>query len=188
LITPILKLRAFRSSAVLGGLIVFTGWAYAAEQSSVEQSSTVAGQSASSDVKDQKTGLSASELSSAQMWGISTQEMQRVSMLMKGPIGSFAVERISPIEVLGIYAKTDAERLKYAELFARAHVDSVKRSLAWSRVSEKEIKKLLGNTPVVSFEGAGQDNVNRGVAAGVNVPSRVMGVPKSPFGVVQQSK
>ena len=50
-------------------------------------------------------------------WQLSEEEYSRYLELMKGPRGSFSVPGITPVEVLGIHAKTPAERAKYAALW-----------------------------------------------------------------------
>lgn len=47
-------------------------------------------------------------------WNLTETEYLRYLDLMKGPRGSFSVANITPIEVLGIHAKNQAEREKYA--------------------------------------------------------------------------
>jgi hypothetical protein len=153
---------------------------FAADQSTQttvsETSATAAGKSVGS-AKEIGTNLSASELATAQLWGISAQEMQRAVQLMRGPRGSFSVANISPLEVLGIHAKTDAERQRYAELFAQAYVTDVNRSIAWAKVSQVEIKRITGSSPVVSFEGMSGVEATKAVAAGANVPRSVLASP-----------
>ena len=43
------------------------------------------------------------------------------------------------MEALGIHARTDAERRKYAEMFARAFHADVERSLAWNQAFTEAI-------------------------------------------------
>lgn len=51
-------------------------------------------------------------------WGITEMEYSRYQTLMKGVRGSISPSTISPIEVLGIHARTPAEREKYARMWA----------------------------------------------------------------------
>lgn len=64
-----------------------------------------------------------------QEWGISEAEYARYEELMKGVRGAISPDNISPIEVLGIHAKTDAERNKYAKL--------------WADIMEKDAERVL---------------------------------------------
>ena len=56
----------------------------------------------------------------AQIWNLSDEEMRRAKVLLEGPRKLFSVANLSPVEALGIHARTDAERRKYAEMFVRA--------------------------------------------------------------------
>lgn len=51
-------------------------------------------------------------------WGVTETEYSRYQSLMKGVRGSVSPSTISPIEVLGIHARTPAEREKYARMWA----------------------------------------------------------------------
>jgi hypothetical protein len=146
-------------------------------QTTVSETSAITAGKGVGGAKEVGTNLSAAELATAQLWGISAQEMQRAQQLMRGPRGSFSVANISPLEVLGIHAKTDAERQKYAELFAQAYVADVNRSIAWAKVSQVEIKRITGNSPVVNFEGMTGVEASKAVAAGANVPRSVLASP-----------
>jgi hypothetical protein len=153
--------------------------AQAAEQVSVSQTSIQAHGGEVGLIESKNYLLSPSEATTARMWGLSTEEMVRVSQLMKGPRGSFSVSNLSPLEVLGIHARTDAERQKYAQLFAKVFVDDVRRSVEWSKVSQLEINRIVGDSPVVSFEGQSAPQANRAMAAGANVPRSVLAAPKA---------
>ncbi|MEW8057076.1 MAG: TIGR03759 family integrating conjugative element protein, partial [Candidatus Thiodiazotropha sp.] len=59
--------------------------------------------------------LSATDLAHARLWGLSETEWRRYKQLMQGIRGSISPATISPIEVLGIHARDDAERQRYAE-------------------------------------------------------------------------
>ena len=62
--------------------------------------------------------LSVTDLAHARLWGLSETEWRRYKQLMQGIRGSISPSTISPIEVLGIHARDDAERQRYAEVWA----------------------------------------------------------------------
>lgn len=64
-------------------------------------------------------------------WGISDLEYARYQQLIKGIRGSISPSTISPIEVLGIHARNNAERTKYARIWADALAQDTKRVLAF---------------------------------------------------------
>lgn len=93
------------------------------------------------------------DLFEARVWGISPEEVQRARLLMQGPRGAFSVSNISPVEVLGIHARTPAEKRKYAELFARLMVEDSERVLAFQREYDAAVKRLYPDLKVVDFRG-----------------------------------
>lgn len=66
-------------------------------------------------------------------WEITEEEYSRYQELMKGIRGSISPDNISPIEVLGIHARSDAERTKYARMWADAMEKDTQRILAFNR-------------------------------------------------------
>jgi len=90
----------------------------------------------------------------AKIWGLNIEEVRRANWLMKGPRGSFSLSSISPIEVLGIHARNDAERRKYAEMFARALHADTEKVLAWANAHAEAMARLYPNEKVVNFTGA----------------------------------
>lgn len=116
------------------------------------------------------TGLNQNDLVQAQIWGLTPEEMQRAKLLLQGPRASFSVTNLSPIEALGIHARNDAERRKYAEMFARAFHQDVDRSLAWDRAFQQAMQTLYPNEPVVDFRGQSPVVAPVGTADLLNVP------------------
>lgn len=86
----------------------------------------------------------------AQRWGLSPTEWQRYETLMTGIRGSVSPVSLSPIEVLGIHARTDAERRQYAEQWARLMHEDVERVLAFQRAYDEALRRLYGNEPLIS--------------------------------------
>jgi hypothetical protein len=80
----------------------------------------------------------------AAMWGINVEELGRARFLMQGPRGSFSAPNISPLEALGMHAKTDQERRRYAKLFARTSIDDTLRVMAWVEAAKVESRALAG--------------------------------------------
>lgn len=93
------------------------------------------------------------DLFEARLWGIDLDDLQRARQLMQGPRGAFSVSNISPVEVLGIHARTPAEKRKYAELFARLMVEDSERVLAFQREYDAAVKRLYPDIKVVDFRG-----------------------------------
>lgn len=66
-------------------------------------------------------------------WNVTPKEYARYQELMKGVRGSISPANISPIEVLGIHARTDAERMKYARIWANIMDKDTKQVLAFNK-------------------------------------------------------
>ncbi|MCP4212041.1 MAG: TIGR03759 family integrating conjugative element protein, partial [Halieaceae bacterium] len=91
------------------------------------------------------SALSATELARAHLWDLSEVEWRRYKQLMQGVRGSISPSTISPIEVLGIHARDEAERQRYAEAWARAMHEDVDRILAFQRAYDAAGKRLYPN-------------------------------------------
>ena len=115
----------------------------------------------------------------AQIWNLSSEEMIRAKVLLEGPRKSFSVANLSPIEALGIHARNDAERRKYAELFARAFHADVDRSLAWNTAFYEAMGRLYPNEPMVDYSGVQKVHVPIGAADAMNVPRSLVVEPPS---------
>jgi len=86
---------------------------------------------------------SAAAVSRAREWGITEAEWRRYQELMGGIRGSLSVAGISPVEVLGIHARNEEERRRYAELWARLRHDDAQRVLAFERAYQDAARRLF---------------------------------------------
>ncbi len=113
----------------------------------------------------------------AEIWGLSDDEMRRAKVLLQGPRASFSVPNISPVEALGIHARDEAERQKYAEKFARVVFEDLKRTLAFGQAYQSAITRLTSGTPMVSYNGASPAVAPLGSADIGNVPRHLVTEP-----------
>ena len=134
---------------VLVAALMGSGLAHAQSVARTEQQRT---QEAGS--QNSYTTLSDRDRLLGQIWGLSNEEMTRAKILLEGPRKSFSVENLSPVEALGIHARTDAERRKYAEMFARAFHADVERSLAWNQAFTEAMGRLYPNEPIMTTREA----------------------------------
>ena len=100
-------------------------------------------------VRTNQTDLSRSDLARAQAWGLSETEWRRYRTLMQGIRGSVSPETISPVEVLGIHARDEAERRRYAELWAQAMWEDAERILAFQRAYVEAGRRLYPGVSVI---------------------------------------
>ncbi|MDZ7753293.1 MAG: hypothetical protein U5S82_16990 [Gammaproteobacteria bacterium] len=92
-------------------LIASPSWA-------ADPGNTPSGNTTTSATLLERTPLTKNERARAGIWGLSLDEWQRYRTLMEGIRGSISPGTISPIEVLGIHARDEAERRRYAEQWA----------------------------------------------------------------------
>jgi dihydrodipicolinate synthase/N-acetylneuraminate lyase len=114
--------------------------------------------------------LSARDHAIAGLWGLSGEEMQRAKLLLLGPRGAFSVANLSPVEALGIHARSDAERHKYARIFAQAQYADVQRVLAFQRAYDEEIRRLTSGQPMIDFKGLAKVKASIGAADMMALP------------------
>jgi integrating conjugative element protein (TIGR03759 family) len=117
-----------------------------------------------------ETALSPTDLERSRVWGLSDAEWHRYQALLLGIRGSVSPENLSPVEVLGIHARDDAERRHYAELWARAMFEDAERILAFQHAYDAAARHLnpglklidtaqLHATPIKKSDLRGDDRV-----------------------------
>ncbi|MCI4235303.1 TIGR03759 family integrating conjugative element protein [Dickeya dianthicola] len=90
----------------------------------------------------------------AQEWGLKADEWQRYSELMEGPIGTYS-PNLDPLSALGIEARSDEERQRYAELQVKAEARRVEKLLAYQRAYDEAWQRLNPGMQRVSLPDAG---------------------------------
>jgi len=83
--------------------------------------------------------------SQAAEWGLDTKEWARYETLMRGIRGRLSTERISPIEVLGIHARSEAERRRYAEAWVQTLHEDTARVLAFEQAVQEAWRRRYGD-------------------------------------------
>jgi hypothetical protein len=116
----------------------------------------------------------------AQVWSLSLSEIRRAKMLMQGPRGAFSSPQLSPIEALGIHARSDGERDHYARLFARVSYEDTLRVLAWSRSAQAEVQRITAGQPVLDFAAAPKAPVSTEAGDLLGVPRSAVVPPARP--------
>lgn len=77
----------------------------------------------------------------AETWGLKHEEWTRYRELMRGPLGIYS-PNLDPLTALGIEARSDSERTRYAELQARMEGVRVEKLLAYQRAYDDAWKRL----------------------------------------------
>jgi len=125
---------------------------------------------AMSQMEAQATAIQASDQIARQVWGLTADELERAKLLLKGPRASFSVSNLSPVEALGIHARNEAERRKYAEMFAKAMHEDTERVLAWTAAYQIAIQRLYPNEKVIDFSGFQPGDMSSGTTDAANLP------------------
>ena len=125
--------------------LVVSGMAKANSTQSNRLLNEVANHTSSAEKSLDVKSLNQTELSQkAQEWGLTTEEWQRYLELQQGERGVWS-PNLDPLTTLGIEAKTEAERTRYAELLAKKMHNRVERELAFQRAYDKAFAKLYPN-------------------------------------------
>jgi len=77
----------------------------------------------------------------ASNWGLQPQEWARYRELMDGPLGIYS-PNLDPLSALGIEARTDEERRRYAELQVQVEARRVEKLLAYQRAYDEAWQRL----------------------------------------------
>jgi integrating conjugative element protein (TIGR03759 family) len=97
------------------------------------------------------TALSVAERRQAQRWQLTEAEWRHYQSLMEGIRGSLSVATISPVEVLGIHARDEAERRRYAERWAQLMHEDAERVLAFQRAYSEAFQRLYPDEPLIDL-------------------------------------
>lgn len=90
----------------------------------------------------------------ARDWGLSGEEWTRYRDLMQGPLGVYS-PNIDPLTALGIEARSEQERQRYAELQVAAEAQRVEKLLAYQRAYDEAWQRLHADMPRVILPDAG---------------------------------
>ncbi|WP_338524001.1 TIGR03759 family integrating conjugative element protein [Pseudomonas batumici] len=89
----------------------------------------------------------------AQDWGLRAEDWVRYRQLQQGPLGVYS-PNLDPLTALGIEARNDEERRRYAELQVHAESARVAKELAYQRAYDQAWKRLYPNLLPVSLMDA----------------------------------
>ena len=93
-----------------------------------------------------------SEEQQARDWGLQSDEWARYRELMQGPLGIYS-PNLDPLTALGIEARSDEERRRYAELQVQAEARRVEKMLAYQRAYDAAWQRLAPGMQRVSLPG-----------------------------------
>ena len=88
----------------------------------------------------------------ARDWGLHTEEWARYRQLMQGPLGIFS-PNLDPLTALGIEARSEEERDRYAELQVQVEARRVEKTLAYQRAYDAAWQRLHPSMQRVTLPG-----------------------------------
>ncbi|WP_211460859.1 TIGR03759 family integrating conjugative element protein [Collimonas silvisoli] len=120
----------------------------------------------SSASREQPMAVARADEQKARDWGLRADEWMRYRELMQGPLGIYS-PHLDPLTALGIEARSDEERRRYAELQAKAEARRVERLLTYQRAYDDAWQRLYPGMPRVSLSG-GEPPQAAAAAAGID--------------------
>ncbi|TAL60405.1 MAG: TIGR03759 family integrating conjugative element protein [Legionella sp.] len=97
-----------------------------------------------------KIKLNEKELHEAKVWNLTLDEEKRYVFLMQNRSKIYYRGlRQTPLDILGLNARNEAERNHFAELAAVQEAQKVSKNIAWNNAFYKAYNKLFANVPVV---------------------------------------
>jgi integrating conjugative element protein (TIGR03759 family) len=93
------------------------------------------------------------EIEKAKLWGLGTVEWERFQQLMQGPLGVYS-PNLDPLSALGIEAKTEQERTRYAELQVQMETVRFTKLLAYQNAYDQAYKRLYPDMLPVNLVGS----------------------------------
>ncbi|KFF48753.1 hypothetical protein GY26_12105 [Gammaproteobacteria bacterium MFB021] len=110
-----------------------------------------------------QTRLEQSTQRAAEAWGLNQQEYRRYESIMEGPRGTWSPD-LDPLTALGLEARSQAERQKYAEKLVETERARVEAELAFQRAYDDAWQRLYPNDmPVNSFSTRDGEDATRSV-------------------------
>ena len=94
--------------------------------------------------------LSTTQIHEAKVWGLTIDEEKRYVLLMQNKSAIYYDGlRQTPIDILGINARTQQERDHFAEISALFEAQKVSKNIAWNNAFYVAYNKLFKDVPVV---------------------------------------
>lgn len=100
--------------------------------------------------REQSASLEPADEQQAKDWELQTDEWVRYRNLMKGPLGVYSPD-LDPLTALGIEARSEDERRRYAELQVQVEARRVEKLLAYQRAYDDAWKRLYPTLQPISL-------------------------------------
>lgn len=94
--------------------------------------------------------LTEQQIHESAVWNLTADEEKRYVLLMQNRSGIYYRGlRQTPLDILGLNARTETERNHFAEIAAKQEAQKVSKNIAWNNAFYKAYNKLFENVPVV---------------------------------------
>lgn len=103
-------------------------------------------------IQEQPAIATSSDEQNARDWGLRLEEWTRYREVMRGPLGIFS-PNLDPLTTLGIEARSDDERRRYAELQVQVEARRVEKTLAYQRAYDAAWQRLHPGMQRVNLPG-----------------------------------
>lgn len=101
-------------------------------------------------IEEKTMQLNETENLQAKIWGLTEADEKRYLQLMRSRSGLYYENlRMTPVDILGINARSDDERAHFAELAAHHEAQKVAQNIAWNNAFYKAYNQLFKDVPVV---------------------------------------
>lgn len=138
-------MRHSKALLLLVGVLYSSSTTFASVSTSVNQQSlNQQGLNVTSSYQ-QKSSQQAAE------WGLTTEEWNRYTALMAGERGVWS-PNLDPLTTLGIEAKTEAEKIKYARMLAERFRARVLKEIEFDKIYRQEYEKMFPEETAFAVE------------------------------------
>lgn len=97
-----------------------------------------------------KVKLKKQDTHTALVWELTDDDMRRYKLLMDNKSGVYYQGlRLTPLDILGINARNEAERERFADISAKFEAQKVAKNLAWNNAHFKAYQNIVKNIPVI---------------------------------------
>lgn len=125
--------------------------------------SSVWGQQDQATTRIDQTRIEQSTQRAADAWELNPQEYERYESIMEGPRGIWS-PNLDPLTALGLEARTEEERQRYAERLVEMERARVEAELAFQRAYDEAWKRLYPNDmPITPFTTKGGEDATQSV-------------------------
>lgn len=101
-------------------------------------------------IEEKNIKLSEDQVYQARIWGLSEEEEKRYLQLLQSRSGIYYKNlHLTPVDILGLNARTDSERNHFADIAAHHEAQKVAQNIAWNNAFYQAYNQIFQDIPVV---------------------------------------